>query len=154
MRPLLWPAVLLLGVAAVEAPAASAQQPPGHPASPAPATTPAPPSVAGRVLTLEEAIAIALETQPQIQARLSDYAAAQFRVDQALSSLLPQLTDSWTAARAQNVAGSPGTGLTEVRRTTTFWTDSTLARVSASQLLFDFGKTFARTDVAKKNAEV
>ena len=155
MRPLVLVAALLLGVAACAVPRASAQYPTPAPApSPPVAPAAAPPSVAGRVLTLEEAIAIALETQPQIQARLSDYAAAQFRVDQALSSLLPQLTGSWTAARAQNVAGSPGTGLTEVRRTTTFWTDSTLARVSASQLLFDFGKTFARTDVAKKNAEV
>ena len=156
MRPLLWPAVLLLGVAAVEAPAASAQSPPGPPASPAPATTPAPPSVAGRVLTLEEAIAIALETQPQIQARLSDFAAAQFRVDQAMAPLLPQIAGSWTAARAQNVVGSPSTGSstgTEVARTRTFWTDTTLARVSGSQLLFDFGKTFAAIDVARKNAE-
>src|SRR3989337_1749331 len=107
MRPLLWPAVLLLGVAAVEAPAASAQQPPGPPASPAPATTPAPPSVARRVWTFGEAIAIALEPQPQIQARLSDFAAAQFRVDQAMAPLLPQIAGSWTAARAQNVVGSP-----------------------------------------------
>src|SRR3989338_8154684 len=122
MRPLVLAAALILGVAACAVPRASAQYPAPAPAPSPPGTAAAPPSVAGRVLTLEEAIAIALETQPQIQARLSDYAAAQFRVDQALSSLLPQLTGSWTGARAQNVVGSPGTGLTEVRRTTTFWT--------------------------------
>ena len=127
-------------------PAAQASQPP--------APKPAPPSVAGRVLTLDEAIAIALDTQPNIQARLSDFAAAQFRVDQALSPLLPQLTGTWNAARAQNVSGSPGTTTTPVFRTTTSWTDTTLARVSASQLLFDFGKTLAATDVAKRNADV
>jgi len=154
MRPLVLAAALILGVAACAVPRASAQYPAPAPAPSPPGTAAAPPSVAGRVLTLEEAIAIALETQPQIQARLSDYAAAQFRVDQALAPLLPQISGSWTAARAQNVSGSPGTGLTEVRRTTTFWTDSTLARVSASQLLFDFGKTFAATDVAKRNAAV
>ncbi|OGL09208.1 MAG: hypothetical protein A3I17_07075 [Candidatus Rokubacteria bacterium RIFCSPLOWO2_02_FULL_72_37] len=155
MRPLVLVAALLLGVAACAVPRASAQYPTPAPApSPPVAPAAAPPSVAGRVLTLEEAIAIALETQPQIQARLSDYAAAQFRVDQALAPLLPQISGSWTAARAQNVSGSPGTGTTQVLRTTTFWTDSTLARVSASQLLFDFGKTFAATDVAKKNAEM
>ena len=155
MRPLVLVAALLLGVAACAVPRASAQYPTPAPApSPPVAPAAAPPSVAGRVLTLEEAIAIALETQPQIQARLSDYAAAQFRVDQALAPLLPQISGSWTAARAQNVSGSPGTGTTQILRTTTFWTDSTLARVSASQLLFDFGKTFAATDVAKKNAEM
>ncbi|MBI4270051.1 MAG: TolC family protein [Candidatus Rokubacteria bacterium] len=155
MRPLVLVAALLLGVAACAVPRAFAQYPTPAPApSPPVAPAAAPPSVAGRVLTLEEAIAIALETQPQIQARLSDYAAAQFRVDQALAPLLPQISGSWTAARAQNVSGSPGTGTTQILRTTTFWTDSTLARVSASQLLFDFGKTFAATDVAKKNAEM
>jgi outer membrane protein TolC len=127
-------------------PAAQASQPA--------APKPAPPSVAGRVLTLDEAIAIALDTQPNIQARLSDYAAAQFRVDQALSPLLPQLTGTWNAARAQNVSGSPGTTTTPVFRTTTSWTDTTLARVSASQLLFDFGKTLAATDVARRNADI
>ena len=156
MRPLLLAAALVLGVAACSVRPASAQ-PPTPPPSPAAPGVTAPPSVTGRVLTLEEAIAIALETQPQIQARLSDYAAAQFRVDQALAPLLPQLSGSWTAARSQNVIGSPSTGSSTgsaVARTRTFWTDSTLARVSASQLLFDFGKTFAATDVAKKNAEV
>jgi len=127
--------------------AAFSQQPPA-------ASTSGPSTVVGRVITLEEAVAIALETQPQIQARVSDYAAAQFRVDQALAPLLPQLSGSWTGARTQNVIGSPGTGSVEITRTTTYWTDSTLARVSLSQLLFDFGKTFAATDVAKKNAGV
>src|SRR5437870_3957187 len=49
---------------------------------------PAPPSVVGRVLTLDECVAIALETQPQIQATLSDYAAARYRVNQAYTNVL------------------------------------------------------------------
>lgn len=118
-------------------------------------TSPAPPGLAGRVLTLDEALAIALETQPQIQARLADYSAARFRVDQAFAPLLPQLTGSWTGARRQNVVGSPATAVGgSVARTRTFYTDPTRATVSLSQLLFDFGKNFAATDVAKKNAEV
>src|SRR3989338_8191398 len=136
MRPLGLVAALLLGVAACAAPRAFAQYPAPAPApSPPVAPAAAPPSVAGRVLTLEEAIAIALETQPQIQARLSDYAAAQFRVDQALAPLLPQISGSWTGARAQNVVGSPRTGPTDtaLTRTRLFWTDTTLARVSGPQ---------------------
>ena len=48
--------------------------------------------IAGRVLTLDEAVAIALEQQPQITVLLFAYAAARYRVDQALAPLLPQLT--------------------------------------------------------------
>jgi hypothetical protein len=58
--------------------------------------------VLGKSLTQEEAVAIALETQPSIQARLSDYLAAAYRVDQAFSPLLPQLTGSATLARTQS----------------------------------------------------
>ncbi len=120
---------------------ALAQQPPA-----------APPQVIGRVLTLDEALAIALENQPNIQARLSDYAAAAYRVDQALSPLLPQLSAGISAARTQSFSPSTlsGASTVSVRR----WDDSTLARVSVSQLLFDFGKTFASTEVARKLADV
>jgi outer membrane protein TolC len=110
--------------------------------------------VIGRDITLEEAVAIALEAQPQIQARLADYAAAKYRVDQALAPLLPQLTGSWTAARTQNVTGGTTAVGTQVPRTNTFWTDSTVARISLSQLLFDFGKNLAATDSARKSADV
>ena len=46
---------------------------------------PVPPTerVVGRVLTLDEAIAIALEAQPSIQATLYDYAGARARVREA-----------------------------------------------------------------------
>jgi outer membrane protein len=118
-------------------PVALAQQPP-----------PVPPQVVGRVLTLDEAVAIALEHQPNIQARLSDYAAAAYRVDQALSPLLPQVTAGITAARTQS-ASTTATG-PAIRS----FDDSTLARVSVSQLLFDFGKTFADTAVARRLADV
>jgi len=112
----------------------------------------APPSpVAGRVLSLPEAIAIALENQPTIQARLGDYAAAQQRVNQAFSGLLPQLGGSWNAFRDQTAVGSlPSTGN---QRTIYSWTTTTTAKVTLSQLLFDFGKTVAATDAAKAGAE-
>jgi len=124
-------------------------------AAQAPARPGAPPQVVGRVITMDEAVAISLENQPQIAARLGDYAAARFRVDQALAPLLPQLTGSWTAARAQNVsAGTTAAGIDVGTRTRTFWTDTTVARVSLSQLLFDFGKTLAGTEAQRKLADV
>ena len=125
--------------------------------TPAPAQTAPPPDspqakVFGRVLSVDDAVAIALETQPSIQARLGDYAAAAFRVDQEFSRLLPQLGASWTAARTQSVGGLSNavSGTTSTRTTTS----SVGPRVSLSQVLFDFGKTWASTDVARRLAEV
>lgn len=110
-----------------------------------------PSPVAGRVLSLKEALDIALENQPSIQARLGDYAAARQRVDQAFSGLLPQIGGSWNALRDQSVSQLTNTfGRT---RTIYSWTTTTTAKATASQLLFDFGKTFAATDREKANAE-
>jgi outer membrane protein TolC len=164
--------ILLLYLLAVP-PVAEAQTPPAAPApsptpapsapAPAPPATPsAPPApapgtpvlqrVLGRALTLEEAVTIALETQPQIQARLSDYMAAAHRVDQALAPLLPQLIGTSSAARLRSVVGNQRTDRTEV--TTRPLGETAEARVSLSQLLFDFGKTFASTEAARRLSEV
>jgi outer membrane protein len=138
--------------------AAQAQTPAPVP-GPAPAPSPPPPvnspqsRVFGRVLSVDDAVAIALETQPSIQARLGDYAAAAFRVDQAFAPLLPQITGSWTAARTQSVSGQTSSG-SALAQTLTTWGTSTVARVSLSQILFDFGKSYASTEVARRLAEV
>ena len=136
--------------------------PPAQTAPPVvpPVTSPPPPvtspqsQVFGKVLSLDDAVAIALETQPNIRARISDYIAAAFRVDQALAPLLPQITGSWTAARDQNVAGGVSPLITTQNpRTITTWSTTTVARVSLSQILFDFGKNFASTEAARKLAD-
>jgi outer membrane protein len=128
---------------------ASPPLPPTPPA--APATPPAPTAVAnvlGRVLTLPEVIKIALETQPQIQSRLFDYAAARFRVDEAFSPLLPQLSGIWTVSRDRLVF-QLGPQITIVDAQT-----NNSARLALSQILYDFGKTFAATEVSKRLAAV
>src|SRR5438132_7836313 len=68
-----------------------------------PEATPAPPRevLSQRPITVDEAVAIALEYQPNILARLGDYAAAKYRVDQALAPLLPQLAASISTTRSQ-----------------------------------------------------
>ncbi|MGH7314597.1 MAG: TolC family protein [Candidatus Rokuibacteriota bacterium] len=139
---LLMGACLTLGLATLPA----AGQGPGEQPAPAP--------VAGRLLSMDEAVAIALETQPQIQARLNDYAAARFRVDQAMSPLLPQLSSSVSAIRSQNSnVSTTSVGTSTVTFTRAF--DETLvAQVALSQLLFDFGKNLAATEAAKKLAAV
>ena len=121
----------------------------GHAQPPAtPPSAPAP--EAGKILTLEEALAIALERQPQIQARLGDYEAARARVDQALAPLLPQIGSTWTAARDQTVSQRMrGTRLL----TNWQWDTSTTLKATLSQKLFDFGKNWAATDAARANAD-
>jgi outer membrane protein len=122
------------------------------PAQPAPPANSPQAKVFGRILSVDDAVAIALDTQPSIQARLGDYAAAAFRVDQEFSRLLPQVSASWTAARSQNVGVINGTSTTGSDRS---WsTSSSGPRLSLSQVLFDFGKTWASTDVARRLAEV
>jgi outer membrane protein TolC len=118
-------------------------------------TRPTPPQVAGRVITMDEAVAIALDTQPQIQARLSDYAAARFRVDQAMAPLLPQFTGSVSSTRSQQTTLTTTIqGTTAAVSFTRDFNDSFLAQVALSQLLFDFGKNMAATEANKKLAAV
>jgi len=115
-------------------------------AAPPPATERAP--IAGRTLTLDECIAIALEAQPRIQATLSDYAAARYRVNQALSPLLPQLSGLVSTTQSQGISA------TTLAPTSRQLPDTFLAQVSLSQLLFDFSKNLAATEAARKLAEV
>ena len=163
--------VIVLSCLLASAPPSSAQAPP--PAAPAttPGTTPAPSSptplpagvpaapavsrVLGRVLSLDEAIGIALETQPLIQARLYDYMAAAHRVDQAFAPLLPQLTGGVDLARTQRATrtGFPDERRGRMTNVEILADEQTVARVSLSQVLFDFGKTFASTDAARRLAE-
>ena len=121
-------------------------------------TAPAPvlPGVVGRVLSLEECIAIALEAQPSIQATLYDYAAARARVREAFAPLLPQLAGSVTANRSHSsvVPTTLVGGRTVTVQISRQPADTFLAQVQLSQLLFDFGKTLAATQVARKLAEV
>jgi outer membrane protein len=123
------------------------------PAQPAPPTNSPQARVFGRILSVDDAVAIALETQPSIQARLGDYAAAAFRVDQEFSRLLPQVSASWTAARSQNAGAVSGSSVTG-DGDRTWSTTSSGPRLSLSQVLFDFGKTWASTNVARRLAEV
>jgi len=115
-------------------------------AAPPPATERAP--IAGRTLTLDECIAIALEAQPRIQATLSDYAAARYRVNQALCPLLPQLSGLVSTTQSKGISA------TTLAPTSRQLPDTFLAQVSLSQLLFDFGKNLAATEAARKLAEV
>lgn len=155
-------AAALPGPSAAQTPA-PAPAPSGTPMPPPPTRTappmptreplPAPPGIrpfatpqelVGRELTIEEAVNIGMENAPKIVSRIGDYVAAQQRVNQALAPLLPQLTAAGSYGRARSVnsiTGSPLIG------------DFGSGSVTASQLLFDFGRTWAAKDVAKSSAE-
>jgi outer membrane protein len=119
------------------------------------ASAPAVPQVVGRVLSIDECIAIALEAQPAVQATLYDYAAARARVREAFAPLLPQLSGSATAFRSNSIVPTTlNNGRTVGLQISRQPADTFLAQVQLSQLLFDFGKTLATTQVARKLAEV
>jgi outer membrane protein len=133
-------------------PAPPASTPPAAPAMSPRAPLPPPPGIrpfptpqelVGRELALEEAVNIGLENAPLIIARIGDYVAAQQRVNQALAPLLPQLTGSGNYGRLRSISSVTGAGR---------YTDFGSASVTASQLLFDFGRTWAAKDVAKSSA--
>jgi outer membrane protein len=124
--------------------------------SPAVAPSPGREVLTQRPVTVDEAVAIALEFQPNIRARLSDYAAAKYRVDQALSPLLPQLAASVSASRshATSVSTSSTTGATVVSVNDRQFGETFAAQLTLSQILFDFGKSAASVDAARKLSEV
>ena len=123
-----------------------------------PGVTPPPPRevLTQRPITVDEAVAIALEYQPNIQARLGDYAAAKYRVDQALSPLLPQLAASVSTSRshATVVTTSSTTGLNSTVISRNDFGETFGMQLTLSQLLFDFGKNRASVDAARKLSEV
>jgi TolC family type I secretion outer membrane protein len=150
-----------LAVAALLVPASATAQPtaadPMAPRVPLTAPSalrafPTPAEIATRELTLGEAVRIALDNAPVIIQRFAEYAAAQQRIDQAFSAMLPQLSllgqvtriDSssrvWSGGGSFNnssvTSAAPGSG-----------------RLSLSQMLFDFGRTWAATDAAKANSD-
>ena len=135
-----------------------AQQAPATPAQPAAPVPAAPPRevLAQRPITVDEAVAIALEFQPNIRARLGDYAAAKYRVDQAIAPLFPQLgaSISTSSSRATVVTTSPTTGANIASIQEREFGQTLAAQLTLSQLLFDFGKNAASTDVARKLSEV
>jgi outer membrane protein len=113
------------------------------------------PRLNGKVVSLEEAVAVALDAQPQIQARLYDYAAVRFRVDQAFAPLLPQLSATLSGQHSSTTVLTTSSGGTTIAVPSSRTLEDTfLGQMSLSQLLFDFGKTVASVDAARKLAEV
>ena len=147
MRPVL--VVVLMGLLG-SVHGAAAQTPPAPP--------PAPPRevLTQRPISVDEAVAIALEYQPNIRARLAEYAAAKYRVDQALAPLLPQLAAAVSTSKSLSTTVSTvsGTNVSVGTTATRDFPDTLTAQITMSQLLFDFGKNSASVDAQRKLSEV
>ncbi len=98
-----------------------------------------------RVLTLGEAQRVAQERQPQLRAARGSTQAAEGRVEQSRSGLLPQLSAAADYQRATNnflfrPGVAPRSGVT------TSWSSVDIfdSSVTLSQLLWDFGQTSNR----------
>ncbi|TMB05327.1 MAG: TolC family protein [Deltaproteobacteria bacterium] len=98
-----------------------------------------------RVLTLEEAQRVAQERQPQLRAARGSRQAAEGRVEQSRSGLLPQLSATADYRRTTtnfifSPSGIPRTGQTTNWSSVSFFDSG----VTLSQLLWDFGQTSNR----------
>jgi outer membrane protein len=103
-----------------------------------------------RVLTLEEALRTARERQPQLRQAQANTSAANARVDQNFSSLLPQVSAS--ASYQRSLSGDDGT----VGPTTPsgfISREGLNIGASVSQLLWDFGRTTGRWRSSQQSAE-
>jgi outer membrane protein len=98
-----------------------------------------------QVMTLQEAQRVALERQPQLRAAQASTQAAEGRVEQSRSGLLPQLSVSGGYDRStNNFIFRPGannrTGVSTSWTNIGYWSSA----ATLSQLLWDFGQTINR----------
>lgn len=139
-------------------PSSPAARPPAATATSGPATaaTPAPAAAATpRVLTLDEAVRSAREHQPQLLQAQAALSAAEARVDQAFSGLLPQVTGTANYERTtSNFAPRPGLTPSAIAGGGSSWTTSNYWNfgVTASELIYDFGQTTGRWRAARASA--
>jgi outer membrane protein len=120
---------------------------------------PTPEETKGKVLTMDDAVKIALDNQPAIMARIGDYQAQLQNIAIAIAPQLPQLSGQWNGFWNQvpvSVQSPPGqmAPLSNIRNVTVQSRGlTTSATVTAQQLLWDFGKTLAATDAARAGAK-
>jgi outer membrane protein len=149
--------LLSAGALAAQAPAPSPAAPPSATPAPPPPTLPplpelAPPSLpagtptpvpAGRPISVREAITIAFANQPQLAVVATTVQAAAGRTQQAVSGYYP--TASLSAQRTQSGSNVEGLGGGRAGGYST--------TVSASQLLYDFGRTPAQVGQARSSQQ-
>lgn len=119
------------------------------------ATAPAAPS---RILTLDEALAIARAQQPLIHQAAAGTQAATARADEVLSPLLPQVSGSASYQRATaNYTSRPGSLPSQISGggSAASWNTFNYFNLglSASQLIYDFGQSSSRWRSSQASAD-
>jgi outer membrane protein len=102
-------------------------------------TAPAP----GQVLTLDEAVALALRQQPTITAAQQSELAAQARIGEAKSAYFPKVDWISAVGRSELFSSSQNKSVQS---------NATSSQLQANQLLYDFGKTPAVVEQARAGA--
>ena len=112
-----------------------------------------PSKVVPDVLTLDNALAIALANQPSLRVAAGNQAVNEARVGQARAGYFPQITGRVAYQRATaNLATSFGGG--EVQRRTSGESFGTyLNNANLNQTIFDFGKIRSQVDTAEFNLQ-
>lgn len=114
-------------------------------------------------LTLEAALAIGRQHQPDLRQARANTEAAEARVDQARSGLLPQVSAAASYSRTTtnphgqsqvvNVGGVLTSMPTGDQRLNFDNTGLFRSSVTASQLIYDFGRVTGQRDQARANAD-
>ena len=99
------------------------------------------------VISLDEAVKLALTKNPAITISQSEVEAAQGRVTQARSGYLPQVSVS--SGYDRRYSYSPGS----TGRLNDSAYDDYAARATASQLIYDFGQTTGKIGQSRKNLD-
>jgi outer membrane protein len=108
------------------------------------------------VLSLDAALGLARKHQPDLRAAHFNTAAANARVDEQFSNLLPQVNGNASVRRqtGSQVTAVPAMGTTPGALVTTSKTTNVYqASASASQLIWDFGQTIRKRDAAQASAD-
>jgi outer membrane protein TolC len=117
------------------------------------AAEPVPQKVVPPVLTLENALIMALQNQPSLRIAAGNQAISEARVGQARSGYFPQVTGRVAYQRATaNVATSFGGGPIQ-RRTSPDTFGTYLNNVNLNQMIFDFGKVRSQVNTAEFNLQ-
>jgi outer membrane protein len=112
----------------------------------------------GRVLSLDEALRLARAAHPQARSAHAQTEASLAKIDETEAPLLPQISASGIYSRSRSTSG---TSIPATSTATSTATGSTFGGgsgnsynfgLNASQLLYDFGQTTGRRNVAKATA--
>jgi outer membrane protein len=108
------------------------------------------------VLSLDAALALARKHQPDLRAAHFNTVAAEQRVDEQYSNLLPQLNlNSSYTRQTSNFAPAPSTSQVMNSAVKSSFDSFNYFRnsASASQLIWDFGQTIRKRDAAQASAD-